>query len=557
MVRDQRLVQTAVTGSAESETPALLPMEAGQADLFRRAHAGDTFWCGQWLGGCRGRLTIKTYADRVAHFAHVPGPGRVVCRRASVGISGADHLYIKQQILAWLAGQDITAAARLPEDQPPGSEVVFEPAAHGCLRVLLGQDAALPASQDGIQLLLGPQVAHDPHRLVLDGYVLRIRCDTDGHLRRVMIGTQLHGRTEWVGLDECRLRPWGLSTPAVEEVRRLRGSSRPHAFPRRTAPAPPAVVRPVAAPQAPDDRQAAFDALRTAVEGEHSTSELRHHLTHAEAAAHGGASAEENALLRRAADLLLRQERGVGVSAPPPGPPGRGRLVRAGRGGKSSAGRAAEAVADLLDVLDRRRGHLGPGEQERLVTRLQDQARAAEPWLTRVQRRQVTAWTKRTRPAAPPVAQVSVAPAAVVERTPAQSAAPRERRRDAPRRPAPAAVPAGVDAVADAARDVLEHTARLQATIPWDRLCAQVKGLRELSEEEQRRALESASARSRSTRPLTALVTTGSGTPHPHYRHPATPGDGPAARRAWQQAVADVHASYRPGPPPPGARPAG
>jgi len=152
---------------------------------------------------------------------------------------------------------------------------------------------------------------------------------------------------------------------------------------------------------------------------------------------------------------------------------------------------------------------------------------------------------------------VSVAPAAAVERAPALPAAPRERRRDAPRRPALAAVPAGVDAVTDAARDVLEHTARLQATIPWDRLCAQVKGLRELSEPEQRRALESASARSRSARPLTVLITTGSGTPHPHYRHPATPGDGPAARKASQQAVADVHASYRPSPPPPGARPAG
>ncbi|MFJ9893478.1 hypothetical protein ACIQPR_09100 [Streptomyces sp. NPDC091280] len=64
------------------------------------------------------------------------------------------------------------------------------------------------------------------------------------------------------------------------------------------------------------------DALRTAVESEHSTSELRHHLTHAEAAAHGGATAQENALLRRAADLLLRRDRGVGASTPSPPPRG-------------------------------------------------------------------------------------------------------------------------------------------------------------------------------------------------------------------------------------------
>ncbi|MEH0475076.1 hypothetical protein QA943_40770 [Streptomyces sp. B21-097] len=108
--------------------------------------------------------------------------------------------------------------------------------------------------------------------------------------------------------------------------------------------------------------------------------------------------------------------------------------------------------------------------------------------------------------------------------------------------------------MADAARDVLEHTARLGTTIGWDRLYAQVKGLHELSEEQQRRALKSASARARSAQPLAALITI-NGTPHPHYRDLARAGDGPAARRAWQQAVADVHASYRPGPPPPGARP--
>ncbi|MFD4415653.1 competence protein CoiA family protein [Streptomyces sp. NPDC058476] len=545
--------------------PVLLPMQAEQARLFRQARCEETFWCGQWLGGCRGRLTIKTPANRVAHFAHVPAPGRVPCRRTSVGVSGADHLYIKQQILAWLDAQGITAAARLPQNaELPGSEVLFEPGGHGCLRVLLDLGGVPMPGQDGTQLLLGPHLAHDPHQLTLNGYVLRIRCDTDGHTRRVMIGTQLHGRTEWVALDTCRLMPWGLSTPAVEEIRRLRSSSRPLApFPHRATPLPTGgTARPVAAPQAAEDRNAAFDALRMAVEGEHTTSELRHCLTHAEAAARGGASAEENTLLRRAADLLLRRERGVGVSAPPPPAPRRGRLTRAGRTGKSRAGQAAEAVADILDILERRRGRLHPGELRRLVTQLQDKVREAGPWLTRQQRRQVTSWETRSQPAAAPAAppapvvKVSVRPAPTSGHAPERPPAPKEGSKHAgPRRTsAPAAIPTGIDAVADAARDVLEHTARLGTTIPWDRLCAQVKGLHELSEEQQRRALKSASARSRSAEPLTALITANKA-PHPHYRHPAKTDDHPAAQRAWQQAVANIHASYRPAPPPPGARP--
>ncbi|KND38777.1 hypothetical protein [Streptomyces stelliscabiei] len=73
-----------------------------------------------------------------------------------MGVSGADHPYIKQQLLAWLAGQSITATARLPEDaERLGGEVVFEPGGHGCLRVLLNEDAALPAPADGTQLVLG------------------------------------------------------------------------------------------------------------------------------------------------------------------------------------------------------------------------------------------------------------------------------------------------------------------------------------------------------------------------------------------------------------------
>lgn len=47
--------------------------------------------------------------------------------------------------------------------------------------------------------------------------------------------------------------------------------------------------------------------------------------------------------------------------------------------------------------------------------------------------------------------------------------------------------------MADAARNVLEHTARLSTTNTWERLCAQVKGLTELTQAQQRQALKSAS----------------------------------------------------------------
>ncbi|MEU8470170.1 competence protein CoiA family protein [Streptomyces sp. NPDC029006] len=151
MLKDQRLVQTAVIGHTASEVPVVLPTRAGEVSAFRRAHAADTFWCGRWLGGCGGRLSIKTYQDRVCHFAHVPDPGRGPCRRTSAGVASADHLYIKQQVLAWLAGQSITAHASLPQEGDRlGAEVLFEPGGHGCLRVVLDAQAApLTTADDG------------------------------------------------------------------------------------------------------------------------------------------------------------------------------------------------------------------------------------------------------------------------------------------------------------------------------------------------------------------------------------------------------------------------
>ncbi|MFG2350311.1 hypothetical protein [Streptomyces phaeochromogenes] len=45
-------MQTAVFGDEHSDVPVVLPTEAMMLDLFRRADAHDTFWCGLLLGGC-------------------------------------------------------------------------------------------------------------------------------------------------------------------------------------------------------------------------------------------------------------------------------------------------------------------------------------------------------------------------------------------------------------------------------------------------------------------------------------------------------------------------
>ncbi|WP_263974244.1 hypothetical protein [Streptomyces albicerus] len=41
-------------GSADSEEPLMLPLEAIELDAFRYRPEHDTFWCGLLLGGCGG-----------------------------------------------------------------------------------------------------------------------------------------------------------------------------------------------------------------------------------------------------------------------------------------------------------------------------------------------------------------------------------------------------------------------------------------------------------------------------------------------------------------------
>ncbi|MFI7103220.1 hypothetical protein ACIBK8_28170 [Streptomyces sp. NPDC050161] len=218
---DRRQIQTAVLGSAESEDPLMLPLEAIELDAFRHRHQSDTFWCGVLLGGCGGQLNTKLYTDRVCHFAHNPGPADQphVCGRRSHDVTSADHLYVKSAAAAWLRtrGTQADFAFTRPDGVPIGSVVDIQ-LQHKKLRVHLNQEVA-PVWDAEHEPVLGKSVPVDQDTLIHRWYVHRIRLDSEGTTRRVRIGTQAFARdTEWFALDECKITDRGLSTPAVERI---------------------------------------------------------------------------------------------------------------------------------------------------------------------------------------------------------------------------------------------------------------------------------------------------------------------------------------------------
>ncbi|MFB8406145.1 hypothetical protein [Streptomyces sp. NPDC055912] len=227
---DRRQIQTAVLGSADSEEPLLLPLEAIELDAFRRRHQLDTFWCGLLLGGCGAQLTTKLYTDRVCHFAHHPGPDGQphICGRRARGISSADHLYVKSAAAAWFRnrGEEADIAFAQSDGAPVGSLVDIT-SRHRRLRVHLDQAVEPVWDDDGIEPVLGMSVPVDRDTLIRRWYVHRIRLDSEGTARRVQIGTEAFARpTEWFALDTCTMTERGLSTPAVEKIIHSR-TSRP------------------------------------------------------------------------------------------------------------------------------------------------------------------------------------------------------------------------------------------------------------------------------------------------------------------------------------------
>ncbi|WDN56068.1 zinc finger domain-containing protein [Streptomyces clavuligerus] len=242
---DRRRIQTAVLGSADSQEPLVLPLEPIELDAFRSRSAGQTFWCGTWLGGCARQLTTKLYTDRVCHFSHMPhhvagaDPAHPPCTRRDRDVAGADHLYIKA------AAEQLLRAARLPGEavcSPPGHQ---NPAGSridltlgGGTRITfcldrLGQpdwnDPATPA-----RTVLAEVVPVDRAVLQRLRYIHRVRCESDGTGRRVLIGTQTADGTHWHPLDGCTLGPTGLHTPSLDRL-----PARPLAKAPAREPAPP------------------------------------------------------------------------------------------------------------------------------------------------------------------------------------------------------------------------------------------------------------------------------------------------------------------------------
>ncbi|MET9713352.1 competence protein CoiA family protein [Nocardiopsis alba] len=103
MEKDRRKVQTAVTTTPDSHTPAYMPLDQDEAATFQeQAHrSGTTFWCGTLLGGCGSKLSTKIYRARRAapHFAHHHTAHR--CARHARGAESADHLYAAHQLRTW------------------------------------------------------------------------------------------------------------------------------------------------------------------------------------------------------------------------------------------------------------------------------------------------------------------------------------------------------------------------------------------------------------------------------------------------------------------------
>ncbi|MBL3671141.1 hypothetical protein JL475_35475 [Streptomyces sp. M2CJ-2] len=230
---DTRLVQTAVIGGRDSDQPVILPEEPHNLDEFRRQFGTDRFWCGTLLGGCGEKLMTKRYETKVCHFSHYPDRrgDRAVCHRTANGVDSADHLFIKVHVTRWLANQGHAAQAELRSlGHGPGDAVDFWlRATEQHLRFELHPEDyrswrkaadSLGAKEGHIEWVFGPDGVITRDMVARQGYALRVRCETKGNDRRVLIGTATENRTvAWAPLEQCRMTNSGLVTPALEELR--------------------------------------------------------------------------------------------------------------------------------------------------------------------------------------------------------------------------------------------------------------------------------------------------------------------------------------------------
>lgn len=256
---DTRQIQTAVQGGPESDEPLVCPTDPVELDTFRLEYTDKSFWCGVLLGGCGGQLTTRRCATRVCHFAHVPDPNgvRPQCGQRARGVSSADHLYVKTATQAWLHRQGHTPRYHFidRDDVPIGSVVDIELDGR---RLRVHMNSQVPPDwdeQDAGEVILGPGVRIPAVRLEQLRYVNRVKFETDGHRRLLVLGTEVFGKgTVWgFALADCEITEDGrLKTPVVEQIWNTKGHE------PAPAPAPvPAAVPLTQPPASPDTGQGA------------------------------------------------------------------------------------------------------------------------------------------------------------------------------------------------------------------------------------------------------------------------------------------------------------
>ncbi|MGW4041895.1 hypothetical protein [Streptomyces sp. NPDC004721] len=245
---DNRKVQTAVIGQAESDWPVFLPYDHDDFDRFMRSRTRDDFYCGVLLGGCGKKLTPKRYTEKKCHFAHRPP---VHCRRTETGEASADHLYIGQALRRWLLRQGYQDAEVTYLD--PGLvhggavEVRFGQGRSRLIRVQLARLSLrewqetrkrLADRHTHVHWAYGPYCGLSHNEVDAAGHAIRISCRTEGGTRAVYVGTQYSDNSlAWSALTECRLSNEGIITPRLDAE--PPASSTP-------APAPTSVAFPLA-----------------------------------------------------------------------------------------------------------------------------------------------------------------------------------------------------------------------------------------------------------------------------------------------------------------------
>ncbi|MCO5967496.1 competence protein CoiA family protein [Actinoallomurus soli] len=253
-MHDTRKVQTAVYGGPNSLDPIFMPFDRADAKLLREGYDPDSFYCGQWIGGCGRRLYTRIGSIRVPHFAHTPDNDDTIvrCRRTNTDEASADHLYIRREITQWIERQgrfvkDVSINGKLPGEGGVCTGLTFSVDKEFAFEVSLRDDfsrqsmsewktrnRALQKVADKVNWVFADKLPVD-HVFKEQGFVLRVRCDSVGTERSVRVGVQRRGHVvHWSDLSECTLTEHGIWTPYIDDARRY-GQSRLN---KATQPAP-------------------------------------------------------------------------------------------------------------------------------------------------------------------------------------------------------------------------------------------------------------------------------------------------------------------------------